>query len=150
MKLNNVHHIAVNTLDIETSIAFYRDMFGFEEEKRADMGNCILVYLKISPDSYMELFDLKGDCESGSIPENLQGLRHIAFDVQDIEAWNQRLYINEGGLGDEVTARLQALQNVAQSDNFYDLQADNFDADVYEAEAFKEDESEEFDAGGTL
>lgn len=91
MKLNNVHHIAVNTLDIETSIAFYRDMFGFEEEKRADMGNCILVYLKISPDSYMELFDLKGDCESGSIPENLQGLRHIAFDVQDIEAWNQHL-----------------------------------------------------------
>ena len=59
MKLNNVHHIAVNTLDIETSIAFYRDMFGFEEEKRADMGNCILVYLKISPDSYMELFDLR-------------------------------------------------------------------------------------------
>lgn len=49
-----------------------------------------------------------------------------------------------------MTARLQALQNVFQSDNFYDLQADNFDADVYEAEAFKEDESEEFDAGGTL
>lgn len=70
--------------------------------------------------------------------------------LKNIEAWNQRLYVNEGGLGDEVTARLQALQNVAQTDNFYDLQADNFDADVYEAEAFKEDESEEFDAGGIL
>ena len=70
--------------------------------------------------------------------------------LKNIEAWNQRLYINEGGLGDEVTARLQALQNVTQADNFYDLQADDFDADVYEAEAFKEDENEEFDAGGTL
>lgn len=91
MKLNNVHHIAVNTLDIETSIAFYRDMFGFEEKARANMNGCIRAYLEISPGSYMELFDLAGNCERGSTPENLQGIRHIAFDVQNIEEWNQYL-----------------------------------------------------------
>lgn len=67
--------------------------------------------------------------------------------LKNMEAWNQRLYVNEGGLGEEVTSRLQALQNVADSENFYQLQSD-FDLDKYDAEAFKDDEEEEFDAGG--
>lgn len=91
MKLNQVHHIAINTLDIEASVTFYREMFGFEEASRADMGNCILVYLKVCEGSYLELFDLKGACEAGCVTENQQGLRHIAFDVEDIEAWNAAL-----------------------------------------------------------
>ena len=69
--------------------------------------------------------------------------------LKNIEAWNQRLYVNEGGLGDEVTARLQALQNISKSDNYYDLQEENFDMDKYEAEAFKEEEEEEFEIGGS-
>lgn len=91
MKLNQVHHIAVNTLDIEESAAFYQTMFGFQEESRADMGDCVLVYLKICEGSYLELFDLKGSCEKGTAAEAQQGLRHIAFDVEDIEAWNAAL-----------------------------------------------------------
>lgn len=67
--------------------------------------------------------------------------------LKNMEAWNQRLYINEGGLGEEVTARLQALQAVSESENLYQLQTD-FDLDKYEAEAFKDDEDEEFNAGG--
>lgn len=69
--------------------------------------------------------------------------------LKNIEAWNQRLYINEGGLGEEVTARLQALQNVAESENFYQTQTE-FDSDQYEAEAFEvsDEEEEEFIAGG--
>ena len=69
--------------------------------------------------------------------------------LKNIEAWNQRLYVNEGGLGDEVTARLQALQNISKSDNYYDLQEESFDMDKYEAEAFKEEEEEEFEIGGS-
>lgn len=91
MKLNQVHHIAVNTLNIEESVHFYQKMFGFTEVYRADMGSCILVYLKVAENTFMELFDLKGTCEKGSVAESLQGLRHIAFDVTDIEAWNQSL-----------------------------------------------------------
>lgn len=69
--------------------------------------------------------------------------------LKNMEAWNQRLYINEGGLGEEVTSRLQALQNVADSENFYQLQSE-FDLDKYEAEAaaFGDDDNEEFSAGG--
>ncbi|MBR0085280.1 MAG: VOC family protein, partial [Lachnospiraceae bacterium] len=45
MKINKIDHIAVNTLDIEESVAFYTRMFGFKEIKRADMGALTLVYL---------------------------------------------------------------------------------------------------------
>lgn len=91
MKLNQVHHIAINTLNIEESVQFYQELFGFTEASRADMGACTLVYLKVAENTFLELFDLRGSCEKGSVPENLQGLRHIAFDVTDIEAWNRLL-----------------------------------------------------------
>ncbi len=91
MKINGIDHIAINTIDIEESVKFYEDMFGFKEVSRADMGDLTLVYLEIKPGSFLELFDLRGNCETGSRPEGLQGLRHIAFDVDDIKAWEKRL-----------------------------------------------------------
>ena len=91
MKLNRVHHIAINTLNIEESVQFYQELFGFAEVSRANMGACTLVYLKVAENTFLELFDLRGSCEKGSVPENLQGLQHIAFDVTDIEAWNRLL-----------------------------------------------------------
>ena len=63
MKIDRIDHIAINTLDIEESVKYYEEMFGFRQVSRADMGECILVYLEINPGSYLELFDLKGTCE---------------------------------------------------------------------------------------
>lgn len=103
MKINKVDHIAINTLDIEESVQYYKKMFGFEEVNRADMGGCILVYLEISPGSYLELFDLKGTCEEGCVSENLQGLRHIAFHVDDIREWEKHLKENDAEFTMELT-----------------------------------------------
>ncbi|MDO4343538.1 MAG: VOC family protein [Eubacteriales bacterium] len=91
MKINRIDHIAVNTVNIEESVKYYEEMFGFKETSRADMGNVILVYMEVCPGSYLELFDLKGNCEKGTVPEEMQGLRHIAFHVDDIKAWEKRL-----------------------------------------------------------
>ncbi len=91
MKISNIDHIAINTADIEESVEYYYNVFGFREVSRADMGNVTLVYLEICPGSYIELFDLRGECEMGGTPENLQGLRHIAFHVDDIEECSRRL-----------------------------------------------------------
>lgn len=91
MKIDRIDHIAINTLDIEESVRYYQEMFGFQEVNRADMGECVLVYLEINPGSYLELFDLKGACERGNVPETMQGLRHIAFHVDDIKAWEKSL-----------------------------------------------------------
>ncbi|CAK7074384.1 MAG: hypothetical protein DELT_03208 [Desulfovibrio sp.] len=96
MKVNHTHHIAVNTMEIEQAVEFYRDILGFKEVSRADMGPCTLVYMKISGDTYMELFDLRGGTEDGKNAENRRGLRHIAFDVDDVRAWDA--FLREKGV----------------------------------------------------
>ncbi|MEG1473672.1 MAG: VOC family protein [Christensenella sp.] len=88
MKINDVHHIAVNTIDLDASVAFYTDIMGFEEVSRVDMGPCVLVYMRVSKDLCMELFDLKGSVTEGELCDSNAGLRHIAFDVDDVLAWN--------------------------------------------------------------
>lgn len=65
--------------------------------------------------------------------------------MKNIENYNQRLYVNEGGIGDEITQRLRALEGVTdQKESFYGLdQNDNLDD--YDAAAFVVDgEEEEF------
>ena len=91
MELKKVDHIGINTLDIERSVQFYEEMFGFKEINRADMGEVTLVYMEAFPGFSLELFDLRGNTEAGERPENLQGLRHFAFYVDDIQAWNKKL-----------------------------------------------------------
>ena len=91
MKMRNPDHIGINTLDIEESVRFYTDVFGFSETGRVDMGDMTLVYMDTGTDLRLELYDLRGNVITGDLPEAKQGFRHIAFYVDDINAWNQRL-----------------------------------------------------------
>ncbi len=109
MKVNKIDHIAINTIDIEKSVQYYEEMFGFKEINRADMGECILVYLETSPGAYLELFDLKGTCEKGSVSENLQGLKHIAFHVDNIKEWEKHLKDKKADITMELT-RMEPIQ----------------------------------------
>ena len=69
--------------------------------------------------------------------------------LKNIEAYNQRLYINEGGIGEEITQRLNALHNVnsLEHENFYGAQPD-FDIDEYENEAVVLDDDDDFNPEG--
>lgn len=68
--------------------------------------------------------------------------------LKNIENYNQKLYINEGGIGEEISERIKALNASAEKeDDLYGLQVD-FDSDVYDNEAFVID-NEEFDPGGS-
>jgi hypothetical protein len=69
--------------------------------------------------------------------------------LKNIEAYNQRLYVNEGGIGEEITARLAALQSasVLEQENFYGVQTD-FDPDEYSNDAYILDDETEFDPEG--
>lgn len=91
MKINGIDHISINTIDINESIAFYDRYFGFKEETRADMGSLDLIYLRIDDKTMLELFDLRGATIDEVNAENNKGLRHLAFAVDDIEAWNKSL-----------------------------------------------------------
>lgn len=62
--------------------------------------------------------------------------------MKNIENYNQRLYINEGGLGDEVTKRLEILRG-AHEDEYYGLEhhenLDEYDAAAYVVDGEEED-----------
>lgn len=66
--------------------------------------------------------------------------------IKNIQSYNQRLYVNEGGIGDEITERLKSLSNMnAMESNLYDIQKD-FDADKYDNDGFAMNDEEDFDA----
>ena len=74
--------------------------------------------------------------------------------LKNIENYNQRLYINEGGIGEEITERLNALKNSQEQETFYGIQQE-YDLDEYDNAAYQlEEEKEDFeveveDDGGT-
>ena len=64
--------------------------------------------------------------------------------IKNIENYNQRLYINEGGIGDEITERLKILNtSSANEDSIYDIQQE-YDLDEYDNAGFTMEENEEF------
>lgn len=56
--------------------------------------------------------------------------------IKNIQSYNQRLYTNESGIGDEITRRIEALNSIKEMENYYDTgreyDLDEFDNDGYE------------------
>lgn len=65
--------------------------------------------------------------------------------LKNIENYNQRLYVNEGGIGDEITQRLKALKSANEvEENIFDLQTE-VDLNEYDNSGFMvEDDKTEF------
>ncbi len=103
MRINHMQHVAVNTVDINRSIRFYEEVMGLKKMTDADMGECTLVYMRVDDNSCIELFDLRGACEKGAVPEARQGLRHIAFDVDSVAEWSAFLKEKEVPFVMEIT-----------------------------------------------
>ena len=57
--------------------------------------------------------------------------------LKNIQSWNQRLYTNESGIGDEITQRIKSLKTAAQLEGYYDLKPEG-DLDEYENVGFEE------------
>lgn len=57
--------------------------------------------------------------------------------MTNIQAWNQRLYTNESGIGDEITRRIEALKSATELEHRYDLDEITDDIiDQYDAAGF--------------
>ena len=70
--------------------------------------------------------------------------------IKNIQAWNQRLYTEESGIGDEITRRVEALKTAKVLENDYFLSEENTadDLDRYSNDGFdKLFANDEFDAG---
>ncbi|QEH42228.1 VOC family protein [Chitinophaga sp. XS-30] len=87
LKLNKVHHIAMICSDYERSKRFYTEVLGFEIERetyRAARGSWKLD-LSLQGNYIIELFSFPDPPPRPSRPE-AQGLRHLAFEVDDVDA----------------------------------------------------------------
>ncbi len=87
LKLNSIHHAAVICSDYEKSKHFYVGVLGLtviRETYRAERRSYKLD-LRVGDNHQIELFSFPDAPERPSYPE-ARGLRHLAFEVDDIEA----------------------------------------------------------------
>ncbi|PXV69170.1 glyoxylase I family protein [Dysgonomonas alginatilytica] len=86
MKFSHIHHVAIICSDYSQSKDFYTRILGFEiihETYRAERQSYKLD-LRIDNNSQIELFSFPDAPKRPSYPE-AQGLRHLAFSVDNIE-----------------------------------------------------------------
>ena len=85
MDFNKIHHVAIICSDYEISKEFYVEKLGFEiiREIYREERQSYKLDLKIG-ESQIELFSFPNAPKRTSYPEAC-GLRHLAFEVNDIE-----------------------------------------------------------------
>jgi len=86
-----IHHVAIIVSDIEKSLEFYDSALGFKVKQKTfrKERNSWKVDI-VKDDVELELFTFPGAPTRPSYPES-QGLRHLAFSVNDLEKFHQEL-----------------------------------------------------------
>lgn len=92
MSLLRLHHVAIICSNYARSKYFYTEVLGLKivaENFRANK-NSYKLYLLLPDGSQIELFSFPNSPQRLSYPE-AQGLRHLAFAVEDIMEWKKNL-----------------------------------------------------------
>ena len=86
IKLNSVHHIAIICSDYQISKKFYTEILGFRihAEYYREKRNSFKLDLNLGDRYCIELFSFPSPPARTSRPEAC-GLRHLAFEVDDID-----------------------------------------------------------------
>ncbi|MBD1425396.1 SMU1112c/YaeR family gloxylase I-like metalloprotein [Sphingobacterium arenae] len=96
VKLNKVHHIAIICSDYVRSLSFYCDILGLELQReiyRVERDSH-KAELTLNNQYIIELFSFRSPPERLSYPE-ATGLRHLAFEVLDMDGTIRALEENE-------------------------------------------------------
>ena len=91
MKINCIDHIAINVRDIEKSRDFYGRILGFKQLQSVDSGAFIIHYYELPQGSRLEMFEYKNSQEDSPRDDGSVGLRHLAFQVNDVAAHEKEL-----------------------------------------------------------
>ncbi|MEZ4804669.1 MAG: VOC family protein [Bacteroidia bacterium] len=86
LKLNQIHHVSIICSDIERSKKFYTDILGLhimQEIYRSDKDSYKLDF-SLNGHFILEMFTFPNSPKRTTQPEAC-GLRHLAFEVSDIE-----------------------------------------------------------------
>jgi glyoxylase I family protein len=88
MKIKRIHHIAILTDNYEVSKLFYTEFLGFTiiNEAYREARKSYKLDLAINGEYCIELFSFPEYRERASFPES-KGLRHLAFEVDDVGEW---------------------------------------------------------------
>jgi glyoxylase I family protein len=86
-QVSHIHHIAIICSDYRVSKHFYNEVLGFPiiKETYREARQSYKLDLAITDNQQIELFSFPSPPARPSRPE-AQGLRHLAFAVQDLEA----------------------------------------------------------------
>jgi len=92
MKLNRIHHVAIISSDYTASKRFYTEILGLSivAENYRSVRQSHKLDLALPDGSQLELFSFRNPPKRHSYPEAC-GLRHLAFEVDDVAAWKAQL-----------------------------------------------------------
>ncbi|MEO8355494.1 MAG: VOC family protein [Chloroflexota bacterium] len=85
MNIRSIDHIAINCINLQKSLDFYERILGFKQLQTVDCGDFEITYLALPNDSRLELFNYRGTNREIQRRDEDSGLRHVAFQVEDIE-----------------------------------------------------------------
>ncbi|HHF3169123.1 TPA: VOC family protein [Vibrio diabolicus] len=93
---NAIHHVAIICSDYPRSKRFYTELLGLKviAENYREARDSYKLDLALPDGSQVELFSFPGAPERPSFPE-AQGLRHLAFQVDDVEHVKEYLEARE-------------------------------------------------------
>ena len=91
LKIKTIDHIAINCTDFQRSADFYGRILELKQLQTVDCGDFEITYFALPNGSRLELFDYHGRNQTRSRADEENGLRHIAFQVEDVAAQERRL-----------------------------------------------------------
>ena len=95
MKIRKIDHVSINLTDVQKSFDFYGRILGFARQQTVDCGEFDITYFGLPDGSRLELFDYHGKNLVNRRAESEAGLRHLAFQVENV-AEHERLLRAEG------------------------------------------------------
>ena len=95
LNINRIEHISINVIDTHRSLDFYGRVLGFTQLQTVDCGEFDITYFQLPDRSRLELFDYRGYSPKNLRQESEIGLRHLAFQVEDVAA-HEKLLRAEG------------------------------------------------------
>jgi catechol 2,3-dioxygenase-like lactoylglutathione lyase family enzyme len=95
LNIRKIEHVSINLINVEKSLDFYGRILGLKQMQTVNCGEFDITYFALPDGSRLELFDYHGKNRSAAREESEAGLRHIAFQVEDVAA-HEKLLRAEG------------------------------------------------------
>ena len=95
LNIRNIDHIAINCIDLKSSLDFYERILGFKQLQTVDCGDFDILYFALPNGARLELFDYHGKNQKVLRRDDESGLRHVAFQVENVAA-HEKLLKAEG------------------------------------------------------